>query len=140
MKGARGGPRRPREWAAWGFGLQCGGCQNGAPPACSQLCGKWTTQPCSEPPPPIDQMGEEPVASPPPCSPDAFLMLGKVWGSRIEVLSLLGQGKATLLLLTNFSFPITCLGLSPFVCVFLFFSFFFNSLLYLLGFSSNFSH
>lgn len=60
-------------------------------------------------------------------------MLGKVagvGGSRIDVLFRLCQGEVVFLLMDLF--PITCLGLSSFVCVL--------SLLYLLGFSPNFSY
>lgn len=62
-------------------------------------------------------------------------MLGKVggWGgSRIDVSFCLSQGEVVLLLMDLF--PITCLGLSSFVCVCVL------SLLYLLGFSPNFSY
>lgn len=72
VKGAGEGPRRPREWAAWGFWLQCGAVRR-EPPTCSQLCGTWTTQ--LGPDPSIDQMGEEQAASP-PTAPLMFLNVG----------------------------------------------------------------
>lgn len=62
-------------------------------------------------------------------------MLGKVGGggSRIDVLFCLSQGEVVLLMDL---FPITCLGWSSFVCVCVCVL----SLLYLLGFSPNFSY
>lgn len=69
VKGAGGGPRKPREWAARGFRLRRGAVRREFP-ACSQLRGLRTTQLCSDPS--IDQMGEEQVASPLPAPPMRF--------------------------------------------------------------------
>lgn len=67
-------------------------------------------------------MGEEQLASPLP-APLMFLMLGKVGGQEWECLSLPGRVGGGLPF-TTFLFPITYLGLSPFVVFLVFFSFF----------------
>lgn len=72
--------------------------------------------------------------------PDAFLMLGKVGGVKNRSVVSPGSGVGCLLLLTNFLFPITYLGLSPFVFSFLFCCLFFKQFVVSFGFSSNFSH
>lgn len=68
--------------AVWGLlegsSLPAAGCVGRGPPSSALT-------------PPLTKWGGASGLSP-SCSPDAFLMLGKVRGSRIEVLSLLGQG------------------------------------------------
>lgn len=92
VKGAEEGPRSPWQWAAWGFRLQCGGLLGVPPPAASCVASGPLSLALT---PPLTKW-ERSKWPLPSCSPDVFLMLGR-------------------LPFTNFLFPITYLGLSPFV-------------------------
>lgn len=108
VKGAEEGPRSPWQWAAWGFRLQCGGLLGVPPPAASCVASGPLSLALT---PPLTKW-ERSKWPLPSCSPDVFLMLGRVGCQGWECLS---PGLGGRLPFTNFLFPITYLGLSPFV-------------------------